>query len=802
MKPAGGWGTTPRGLTARLAQGRLALSFLAPGLLRVRFTPDPEFAPRRSWAVALPDEAFEPQEVGIRPEGAALRVESGPLRVRLDLASGTLRFRDDQGREFASDLAPPRWSEATRKDLGFFASPGDELPPGRARRLVTLDKGMHPDEGYFGFGQRALGLDRRGDRVSNWNVDAAFGHNRSQDNLYQSHPVFLALRPGFAWGLFLHSTWFSRFDLGCRTPGTLELATLGGELDYYLLHGPDPAGVVEKLTRLTGRPFLPPLWSLGYHQSRWGYGSAAEVEELVAEFRERRLPLDVLHLDIDHMRGHRVFTWDPGRFPEPGALLEKLRGQGVRVVTIVDPGVKHEPGRGYAVADDMLARGMFCRERTGAPFVGFCWPDAALFPDFARARVREWWGDQHARLLDDGVAGIWQDMNEPSVFSGPFSEGSAGHTLMPLGLMHGDEAESAPHAEVHNLYGSLMCRATRAGLERLRPGERPWSLTRSAFTGVQALSCTWMGDNSSWWEHLELSLPQLASMGLSGVPHCGVDIGGFAGQCSAELYVRWMQAAVFYPFMRTHSAWDSSRQEPWAFGPEVEALAARALRLRYRLLPYLYTLAHRAHRTGEPILRPMLYDFPADAEALRRHDQVMFGPQLLVAPIVHKGQTWRLVWLPEGPWHDFWTGERHQGPRALAVHAPLERIPLFVRGGSVLPLGNERTCTGEPLTELTLEVFPGAGGEWTLVEDDGLSPGADVAETRAEVRPGPEVEVIVHERTGPWTPAPRRLQVRLHLPERPREVLVDGRGGGWTWDGRAAAVAWPDQGQARRVVAR
>ncbi len=797
------WLGTPRGLEARLEHGLLSLTFLAPGLVRVRFTPEADFAPRRPWDASLPDEAFEPMPFTVRDGDDEFQVLADPLRLCIHRTRGTIRFEDLQCRQFAADLAPCRVTEVDAHSPGLPGDQGHGLPPGRARRLVTLDKAMLADEGYYGFGQRTLPLDRRGDRLSNWNLDAAWGHNRSDDNFYQSHPFFMALRPGLAWGLFLRSTWFSRFDVGAAEPGTLEIATLGGELDYVLMYGPDPAGVVEKLTRLTGRPLLPPLWSLGYHQSRWSYGTRAEVEQLVGEFRSRGIPLDVVHLDIDYMRGYRCFTWDPERFPDPSGMLAGLRQKGVRAVTIIDPGIKNEPAAGYPVADEMWSRGMFCRERHGEPFQGHCWPDAALFPDFARAQVREWWGEQHRPLVEAGVAGIWQDMNEPSVFAGPFSDGQAAQKGMPLGLMHGDEAESASHAEVHNLYGLLMCRATRQGLERLSPEQRPWTLTRSAYTGIQSLSCTWMGDNTSWWEHLQASLPQMASMGLCGVPHVGVDIGGFSRNCSGELLVRWTQAGAFYPFMRNHSAWDTLAQEPWAFGPEVEALVTGAIRLRYRLLPYLLTLAHRTHRTGEPILRPMLYDFPDEVEMHRLDDQVMFGPHMLVAPVLHRGHRYRLVQLPAGDWYDFWDGTRHRGPLALAVAAPLDRIPVFVRAGSALTLGNDRMSTDEPLTELTLEVYPGDGAaEWTWVEEDGLSWGYRqglLAETRVEIQGRPHVEVRLGERRGGWQPHPRTLRLRLHLEERPTRLLVDQVGCEWTWDGRVAEVSWPDQGQARTV---
>lgn len=798
-----GWEERDDALEIRFEQGRMRLAWEEEGILRVRFTPGKAFSPRRSWDPLLEREAVRP-EVEVLSDRLVLR--GGLFTVSVELPGGRVAFFHGT-EEFATDAAPPAWRETCAAECGIPVEEGDELPPGRARLAVSLRKRLHPREGLFGFGQRTCGLDRRGNRFSHWTEDPPGPHNRAMDNLYQAHPLFMALRPGLAWGLLLHSTWFSRFDAGCSQWDELEIFTLGGELDYYLLYGPTPREFVDRLTRLTGRPALPPRWSLGYHQSRWGYGSEGEVRHLVAEFRQRGIPLDAVHLDIDHMRGYRSFTWDPQRFPQPARLLRDLRRSGVRAVTIVDPGIKVEFGKGYGVAEEMATTGMALENPDGSPWTGYCWPDAVMFPDFTRAEVREWWGCRVQALGELGVSGVWNDMNEPSVFQRPFSTGMGdGQRPMPLGLRHGGAEESAPHAEVHNLYGTLMSQAAYEGLLRAGPEVRPWVLTRSAFIGIQRYAASWMGDNTSWWEHLQMSLPQLASMGLCGSPHVGVDIGGFFGHCTPELFARWIQLGAFYPFMRNHTARGTAPQEPWAFGPEVEEIARRAIRLRYRLLPYLYTLAVEAHRTGAPILRPLLYEFPEDVEGWRVDDQAMVGPSLLVAPVVHPGRTYRLVYLPEGCWYDFWTGQRHQGPAALVVQAPLWRIPVFIRGGGALPLGPERHSTAEPLGELTWDVYPaGETSSWTLVEDDGETfayrLGA-VAETEISCREDPQrVVVRLGERRGSWAPAPRKLSFRIHCTRRPVQVLLDRRElSTWSWDadrGAASLSVGEDDGAPR-----
>lgn len=783
--PVVDWQTEPSALCAHQGGSLTRIDAVAPDILRVRFSPTGCPAPARSWD---PVQGLPPARLAVTVDDRKLVVATGALTARLDPESGALAFSTPDGIGFGEDLGAPRWREVSLGETTLEQMPESELPPGAARTGVYLDKRMVPDEGYFGFGQRNGRLDRRYRHLSHWTLDPSMpGHFGETDNLYQAHPVFMALRPGLAWGLYLHSTWYSSFDIGGERDGVLTLFTLGGELDYYVFAGPTPAAVVEQLTRLTGRPALPPLWALGYHQSRWSYGRDTEVRAIAREFRERRIPLDAIHLDIDYMNGFRVFTWDRERFPEPAETVATLKEQDIRAVTILDPGVKKELGAGYLIADSGIAGGHFVRGPDGKLFSGWVWPGESLFPDFCHADTRRWWGDLHAGLMEIGIDGIWCDMNEPAIGNHHFPSRQMRDRPIPLSARHGDEGE-ALHAETHNLYGSLMSRATSEGLQRLRPERRPWVLTRSAYVGTQRWAASWMGDNSSRWEHLRASLPQLASMGLCGSPHVGVDIGGFYHNCFEELFARWMELGTFYPFMRCHTHHGSRPQEPWSFGPQVEAVARAAIELRYRLLPYLYSLAHRAHRTGEPILRPLLYDFPDAAHLHQIEDQVMIGPQLMVAPVCQPGVRRRLVELPPGTWYDFHTGAR-VGPGPLIADAPLGTIPVFVRGGSILTLGNVRQSTAEPLTELSLEVFPDADatGNWTLIEDDGEIFGyrdgmiAETDFTVAGLARG--AGMTIGARRGSYAPEMRTMILRLHLPEAPVRVLLDGReADAWRWD--------------------
>ncbi|NJL21139.1 MAG: DUF5110 domain-containing protein, partial [Leptolyngbyaceae cyanobacterium SM1_3_5] len=517
-------------------------------------------------------------------------------------------------------------------------------------------------------------------------------------------------------------------------------------------------------THLTGRMPLPPKWAIGYHQCRWSYESENEVRELAKEFRARKIPCDVIHLDIDYMRGFRVFTWSPKRFPDPAKLINEIAQDGFKVVTIVDPGVKYEPEADYSVVDEGLAQNYFVRTAQGKLFHGYVWPDRSVFPDFLRSDVQHWWGDCQKALTEMGVAGIWNDMNEPALNDRPF--GDPGNKIpFPLDAPQGSSDERTTHAEAHNLYGLGMAKAAYEGLLRLRPTERSFVLTRSGFAGVQRYSSVWMGDNHSLWDYLEGSLPMLCNMGLSGVAFVGCDIGGFAGNATAELFARWMQVGLLYPLMRAHSITGSERHEPWVFGDRVEQICREYIELRYRLLPYYYSLFWQAATTGAPILRPLLYEFPQDHTTYQIDDQVMLGSGLMAAPILKPEREHRAVYLPEGTWFDWWTEERYEGKTHILAHAPIDRMPLYVRAGSIVPIQPVMQFVDERAIDvLTLKVWPG-DGEFTLYEDDGRSfayQSGQFATTQIRVWMADEDAIVeIAARQGDWQPAARRVVVEM-----------------------------------------
>ncbi|MBE9207254.1 glycoside hydrolase family 31 protein [Nostoc sp. LEGE 06077] len=722
---------------------RLSLSILAANLIRVRFTPAGEFLPRRSWAVTVDDKDWEQVPFEIKETGENLEITTEKIRISIQKQNCHLTCFDLADRPFAEDA-----------DMGIGWRLGG----------VASWKKIAADEHFYGFGERTGFLDKLSQVKTNWTVDA-LDYDAITDEMYQAIPFFLALRPYVGYGIFFNTTFWSQFDLGAAQPSVWKMETRGGELDYYIIYGPEPGEILRTYTQLTGRMPLPPKWALGYHQCRWSYESEIVVRELAQEFRQRRIPCDVIHLDIDYMRGYRVFTWSPNRFPNPAQLIADLAKDGFKTVTIIDPGVKYEPEANYHVFDQGLANDYFVRKVDGRLFHGYVWPEKAVFPDFMRADVRHWWGNLHKNLTDIGVAGIWNDMNEPAIDTRPFGDGGE-KIWFPLDAPQGEVENLATHQEVHNLYGLMMAKACSQGLQQHRQQERSFVLTRSGYAGIQRWSSVWMGDNHSLWEHLEMSLPMLCNMGLSGVGFVGCDIGGFAGNATAELFARWMQLGMLYPLIRGHSAMSTARHEPWVFGDRTENICREYINLRYQLLPYIYSLFWEAATTGAPILRPLLYHFPNDPQTYTLYDQVLLGSALMAAPVYRPGVEHRAVYLPAGTWYDWWSGECYQGPTHILADAPLEKMPLYVRSGAVIPMQPVMQYVDElPPDEIRLRVWPG-NGEYNFYEDDGqtfeyINQNFSLRTINVLTDTNQTIVNISSTREGKWLPPQRQIIVEL-----------------------------------------
>jgi len=553
---------------------------------------------------------------------------------------------------------------------------------------------------YYGFGEKALPISRHNQAMVMWNTDT-FAYPPGLDPIYQSIGFFTALHQGRAYGVFLDNTYRTHFDMGHTAPARYTFGAQGGELNYYVFTGGaqrSPKQILADYTDLTGRAPLPPTWALGYQQSRWSYYPEARVRELAARFRRERVPADVLYLDIDYMDGFRVFTWDKTRFPAPAKMLTDLKAQGFRTVVIIDPGIKVDPN--YSVYTDGQKGGYFHKDASGKEFNASVWPGVCAFPDFTSPQARAWFGSLYKQNLDEGVAGFWNDMNEPATFlpdvlDEPRIYHHPGKTF-PLDVPHAGDGQPGTHARYHNVYGMQMARATYEGLKRLRPNERPFVLTRAGYAGVQRYSAVWTGDNATSWDHLALTIPMLTNLGVSGVALVGADIGGFGGNPSPELYTRWLQAAALTPMMRSHVEKQHPDREPWMHDEPYTSINRKAIELRYQLLPHLVALFEEHRRTGAPVMRPMWFEYGTDVRTLLIEDQFMVGRELLVAPIVHENLRKRRVYFPKGDaWIDFYTGTRYEGGTENEVDAPLDRLPLFARGGATISVQPVVQHTGE-----------------------------------------------------------------------------------------------------------
>ena len=746
---------------------------LAPDLFRVGMFADGR--PPNYESPAIDKVGWEPVEVSMRGSDENLEIATTAATAHIALDPFRVSFTDSSGRTFAAD----------DPDLGMGSVKLPEDPSAPFGDPVGLHKKREEGERFFACGQRTGGLEKTGSRQNFWNTDPPMGHTDDHDNMYASTPFTLVMNHGFAWGLFFDNTHRVSFDLAKANTNRASYEARGGDLIYYVFCGPEPRSVVGRYTELTGRTPMPPKWSLGHQQCRYSYMSEEEVREIAGTFREKDIPCDVIHFDIDYMDGYRVFTWDTGNFPAPGKLISDLKEAGFHSVAIIDPGVKVD--KNYETYTEGLRRDLYCKTDEGDDYHNVVWPGVCAFPDFTNPETREWWGDNHRDLLDAGLSGIWCDMNEPALFVPK-------NSTMPDDLVHPGGGKARYHAEVHNTYGSLMAQATREGMLRHRPEKRPFVISRSGYSGLQRHALQWTGDNSSWWDHVWMSMPQLMNMGLSGVAWTGIDIGGHFGDANGELLARFAEFGVFQPFCRNHSAKGTARQEPWSFGEPCESVYRKMVKLRMRLLPYLYTLFEESHRTGAPILRPLLFEYPGDTTTYTVDDEFLLGDALLVAPITRRGVEHRHVYLPEGRWFHYWTAEHFDGPAHVLAHAPLGEPPIYVKANAAIPMGPEMNHTGEKTTDpLTLLLYPSPGtGDSTLYEDagDGFAylDGEYARRTISCEASADHVTVRIGGREGSFTPQRGEVILELRGLAAPEGVKVDGQDAEWRYEAAARTI--------------
>lgn len=720
-------------------------------IIRVRMAPRGEFLQEFSYAVNFSGQ--KPVQFSLNEDNETFRVQTSAVACIIRKDDFLIAFEDLQGKMIHEDIQPMHWED--NADFGGY--------------YVYATKKYQPGEAFFGLGDKSSELNLLGKRFVNWNTDA-YSFGKGEQSLYRTIPFYTGINEGTAYGIFFDNTFKSHFDFAQEESDKVSFWADGGELQYYYIHGPHIMDVVKRYHTLTGTHQMPPKWSLGFHQCRWSYFPESRVMDIARNFRERKIPCDAIYLDIDYMDGYRCFTWNKNYFPDPARMIGGLAEEGFKTVVIIDPGIRVDEN--YSVFREGREKNYFCRRCDDYFMEGHVWPGLCQFPDFTNPKVRNWWGGLFRDLVDKGVAGVWNDMNEPAVF---------GAGTFPDDVRHNFDGYHGSHRKAHNVYGMQMVRATYKGLKKLQKNKRPFTITRAGYSGVQRYASVWTGDNIASWEHLKIGLVQLQRLSMSGISFCGTDIGGFSGSPDGELFTRWIQMGVFSPFMRAHSAGDTPEREPWSFGPEYEAINRKFIELRYRLMPYIYSAFWEQHRHNFPILRPLVIHEQGNVLTHSIEDTFTFGDKILVSPVTDPGAVSKKVYLPAGKWYDYWNHELLEGGQEHTIDAPVDSMPLLVKAGSVIPESPLMQYIGEfEPDELMFQVYYSDYEVNSFCyedHDDTFAFEQDIYLEKKFVVNGDNRSMTIFQSVeGLFTPRYENYDLKIiGLPFAPAKILIDGK---------------------------
>ncbi|MBE5803916.1 MAG: alpha-glucosidase [Clostridiales bacterium] len=648
------------------------------------------------------------------------------------------------------DFGSPIDTGAVVRSLVPENAPVPYFVTGKQEGKVSFTLGLDADDMIFGLGESVRGINKRGHLYRAWNSDD-FSHTENKASIYASHNLLLFFGREKLFGVYFDDPGAVTFDLGYTRGDTAVITSENGDLSVYVIDGESLADICRSFRGLIGRSYLPPKWAFGYIQSRWGYESDPELREIVREHRDRHIPLDGVCMDIDYMDDYKDFTWDDRKFPDLRGFNDDMRAEHIRLIPIIDAGVKQQAG--YDVCDEGLEKGYFVKKADGKPFVGAVWPGRSYFPDFLREDVRAWFGGKYARLMDEGIEGFWNDMNEPALFYSEESiaeafavadklrhenldinsafalkdafNGTANSMEDYRRFYHQVDGRTIRHDKVHNLYGAYMTRAAGEGFRRYDSSKRFLMFSRSSFIGAHRYGGVWQGDNNSWWAHIKLNLQMLPSLNMCGFLYNGADLGGFGCDTTEDLLLRWLQLGVFTPLMRNHSAKGTRRQEAYRFANWEEM--RDVLTVRYALLPYLYSEFMKAALTDGMYFRPLAFDYPVDDTACRVEDQVMLGADCMIAPVYEQNARGRHVYLPEDMLMvRFRSATDYDLTPMEAGHywieLALDELPMFIRRGHVIPLAKPAEYVeGIDHADLTLLGWLDEDVTINLYDDDGYT---------------------------------------------------------------------------------
>lgn len=731
----------------------LEITVLRDSAIRFRYATEHVFEPDFSYAIS-DDVSLGYNELEVKDEVPEYVITTSKIKIHVNKINLKVQITDLNDNIVNEDEVGFHWEE--NFDYGG--------------NIVKMSKVTQSGESYYGMGDKASHTNLKGKRVNNWATDS-YAYGKDQEPLYKSIPFYVGLQNDIAYGIFFDNSFSTYFDFAHERRNTTSFWADGGEMNYYFFYGPEISNVVEAYTDLTGVPEMPPLWALGFHQSKWSYYPEKKVKQIAAKFRQLKIPCDAIYLDIDYMEGFRCFTWNNRRFPNPKKMIEELGESGFKTITMIDPGIKID--RDYWVYQQAMDNDFFCKRADGPHFKGKVWPGECKFPDFTNPEVREWWSGLYKEMIAEmGVNGVWNDMNEPAVMEVPSKTAN-------LDVRHDYDGHPCSHRKAHNVYGMQMVRATYDGVKKFMFPKRPFVLTRAAYAGTQRYCATWTGDNVATWEHLWIANVQAQRMCMSGYSFVGSDIGGFAEQPNGELFARWIQLGIFHPFCRVHSSGDHGDQEPWSFGNEITGIVRKFIELRYELLPYLYTMFYRYIKDGLPMLQSLVFYDQEDSQTHFRTDEFLFGEQMLVCPIQEPNAQGRRMYIPKGKWYNYWTEEVIEGGVEKWVSAGIDKIPLFIKEGAIIPKYPVQQYVGEKeLTELKLDVYFKEGSENSLVYED-QQEGYDYKKGRYSLRKfrmrGKPNELIVQQfKDGSFITPYDTLKLQFHgLPFKIGEIEVD-----------------------------
>jgi len=743
--------------------------------------------------------------VNINDEPASYEVFTDQLRIWVNKKPFKLQIFDKYQKLLFSDY----------NDQGFV----------KENNRIAAYKTLRSDEQFFGLGEKAGTLNRRGKSFKMWNSDnPCYGIN--EDPLYKSIPFFMS---SYHYGLFFDNTYKSEFKFGSESDDYFSFEAPNGEMIYYFIYGNDYKQIIQNYIQLTGKPIMPPKWALGFSQCRGNYTREDQAREIAAEFRKRQIPCDIIYQDIGWVDGLQDFNWRKNNYSNPKQMVQDLGKLGYKMIVSQDPVISLANQKQWKEADSLK---YFTTDiRTGKTYdMPWPWGGNCGVVDFTKPEVADWWGNYQQKPLNDGVRGFWTDMGEPA-----WSNEDA---LDRLNMKH----HLGMHDEIHNVYGLTWDKVVTEQFYKHNPNKRIFQMTRAAYAGLQRYTFGWSGDSGNGnnvlegWSQMANQIPISLSAGMGIIPFWACDISGYCGDIKdypamAELYIRWMQFGVFNPLSRAHHE-GGNAAEPWVFGAEAEKLSREAIQLKYRLFPYIYTYAREAHDTGLPLMRALLLEYPNDTETYKLNGQFLFGKELLVAPVVEKGASSKDVYLPEGEWINYNDGKTlYRGSQWITVNAPLNTIPIFVKKGSIIPTMPVMQYIHEKASyPISFEIFP-AGlnreASFTLYEDDGESRDYErniysrLKISTITAKDGLTIKINNREEKNYKPSGEKNFILKIHATVKPKSITInsekvksiktealqaitesDFKKLAWAWDEKQGIVyvKLPDTGQAAEVL--